>query len=60
MGTITDVANSKPVESLTNFFKEIVGKPLVDGAGILYGDAIKAKRISNSLKLEEKYNLAKS
>ena len=60
MGTISDVANSKPFESLTNFFKEIVGKPLVDGAGILYGDAIKAKRISNSLKLEEKYNLIKS
>jgi hypothetical protein len=60
MGTVSDVVNSKPLESLTNFFKEIVGKPLVDGAGILYGDAIKAKRISNSLKLEEKYNLVKS
>jgi len=60
MGKISDIANSKPMESLTNFFKEIVGKPLVDGAGILYGDAIKAKRISNSLKLEEKYNLVKS
>lgn len=60
MGTIGDVINSKPIESLTNFFKEIVGKPLVDGAGILYGDAIRAKRISNSLKLEEKYNLVKS
>lgn len=60
MGTISDVVNSKPVESLTNFFKEIVGKPLVDGAGILYGDAIKTKRISNSLKLEEKYNLVRS
>ncbi len=60
MGTISDVVNSKPFESLTNFFAEIVGKPLVDGAGILYGDAIKAKRISNSLKLEEKYNLIKS
>ncbi len=60
MGTISDIVNSKPLESLTNFFAEIVGKPLVDGAGILYGDAIKAKRISNSLKLEEKYNLVKS
>lgn len=60
MGTISDVANSKPFESLTNFLKEIVGKPLVDGAGMLYGDAIKAKRIANSLKLEEKYNLVKS
>lgn len=60
MGTINDLANSKPIESLTNFFKEIVGKPLVDGAGILYSDAIKAKRISNSLKLEKKYNLVKS
>lgn len=60
MEPISDIANSKPLESLTNFFKEIVGKPLVDGAGILYGDAIKAKRISNSLKLEQKYNLVKS
>jgi hypothetical protein len=60
MGTIGDIVNSKPVESLTNFFKEIVGNPLVDGAGILYGDAIKAKRISNTLKLEEKFNLVKS
>lgn len=60
MGTVSDIVNSKSLESLTNFFKEIVGKPLVDGAGILYGDAIKAKRISNSLKLEEKYNLVKS
>jgi hypothetical protein len=60
MEPISDIANSKPIESLTNFFKEIVGKPLVDGAGILYGDAIKAKRISNSLKLEQKYNLVKS
>ena len=60
MGTIGDVANSKPIESLTNFFKEIVGKPLVDGVGILYSDAIKTKRISNSLKLEEKYNLVKA
>lgn len=60
MEIISDIANSKPVESLTNFFKEIVGKPLVDGAGILYGDAIKAKRVSNSLKLEQKYNLVKS
>lgn len=60
MGIIGDVANSKPIESLINFFSEIVGKPLVDGAGILYADAIRAKRISNSLKLEEKYNLIKS
>lgn len=60
MDSVGDFINSKPIESLTNFFSEIVGKPLVDGAGILYGDAIKAKRISNSLKLEEKYNLVKS
>lgn len=50
----------KQFESLINFLKEIVGKPLVDSAGILYADAIKAKRISNSLKLEQKYNLVKS
>lgn len=60
MEKINEVINSKPIESLTNFFKEIVGKPLVDGAGILYADAIRAKRISNSLKLEKKYNLVKS
>lgn len=60
MGTIGDIANSKPVESLISFFSEIVGKPLVDGAGILYADAIRAKRISNSLKLEEKYKIVKS
>lgn len=60
MGAIGEIVNSKPVESLTHFLKEIVGKPLIDGAGILYGDGIKAKRISNSLKLEEKYNLVKA
>jgi hypothetical protein len=60
MGTVGDIINSKPVESLTKFFSEIVGKPLVDGAGILYGDAVKAKRIANTLKLEEKYKLVKS
>ncbi|SFH47774.1 Abi-alpha family protein [Pedobacter insulae] len=60
MGAVGDIINSKPVESLTNFFAEIVGKPLVDGAGILYSDAIKAKRIANTLKLEEKYKLVKS
>ena len=60
MGAVGDFVNSKPVESLTSFFAEIVGKPLVDGAGILYSDAIKAKRISNTLKLEEKYKLVKS
>jgi len=52
--------NAKSFESLISFFKEIVGKPLVDGAGILYADAIRVKRISNSLKLEKKYNLVKS
>ncbi|UQD57002.1 Abi-alpha family protein [Flavobacterium sp. K5-23] len=60
MGAVGDIINSKPIESLTIFFSEIVGKPLVDGAGILYGDAVKAKRISNTLKLEEKYKLVKS
>ena len=60
MGKISDIINSKPIENLTGFFSEIVGKPLVDAAGILYGDAIKAKRISNGLKLEEMYNLRKS
>ena len=60
MGTVSDIINSKPVESLTKFFSEIVGKPLVDGAGILYSDAVKAKRIANTLKLEEKYKLVKS
>lgn len=60
MGTVSDIINSKPVESLTKFFSEIVGKPLVDGAGILYGDAVKAKRIANTLKLEKKYKLVKS
>jgi hypothetical protein len=57
---IKDIVNSKPVESLTNFFSEIVGKPLIDGAGILYADAIRTKRIENSLKLEKKYNLKNS
>lgn len=60
MGAIGDIVNSKPVESLVNFFAEIVGKPLVDGAGILYSDAVKAKRIANTLKLEEKYKLVKA
>ena len=60
MGAVSDIINSKPVESLTKFFSEIVGKPLVDGAGILYSDAVKAKRIANTLKLEEKYKLVKS
>lgn len=60
MDKINDIVNSKPMESLTNFLKEIAGIPLIDAAGILYGDAIKAKRISNSLKLEKKYNLVKS
>ena len=60
MGAVGDIINSKPIESLTTFFSEIVGKPLVDGAGILYGDAVKAKRIANTLKLEEKYKLVKS
>ena len=60
MRTVGDIINSKPVESLTKFFSEIVGKPLVDGAGILYSDAVKAKRIANTLKLEEKYKLVKS
>jgi hypothetical protein len=60
MGAVGDFINSKPVESLTNFFAEIVGKPLVDGAGILYSDAVRAKRISNTLKLEEKYRIVKS
>ena len=60
MGAASDIINSKPIESLTKFFSEIVGKPLVDGAGILYTDAVKAKRIANTLKLEEKYKLVKS
>lgn len=60
MGVVGDLANSKPVESLTNFFAEIVGKPLVDGAGMLYVDAIRTKRIANTLKLEEKYKIVKS
>jgi hypothetical protein len=59
MGAIGDIVNSKPVESLVNFFAEIVGKPLVDGAGILYSDAVKAKRIANTLRLEEKYKMVK-
>jgi len=60
MGKIGEIVNSKPVESLVKFFAEIVGKPLVDGAGLLYGDAIRTKRIANTLKLEEKYNLKRS
>ena len=60
MKTTLEILNSKPIESLTNFLSDIVGKPLVDGAGILYADAIRAKRIANSLKLEQKFNLKKS
>lgn len=59
MGITNDIINSEPVKSLTHFLAEIVGKPLVDGAGLLYGDALKMKRISNSLALEKKYNLVK-
>ncbi|MDH1604135.1 Abi-alpha family protein [Empedobacter sp. GD03739] len=55
-----DLVNSEPIKSLTIFFSEIVGKPLIDGAGILYGDALKARRIANTLKLENKYNLVKA
>lgn len=60
MGKVGEILNSKPVESLTRFFAEIVGKPLVDGMGILYADAIRTRRITNTLKLEEKFNLKRS
>ena len=54
------IVNSKPIESLTNFFSEIIGKPMIDGVGVLYTDAIRLKRIDNILKLEKKYKLRKS
>ena len=54
------IVNSKPIESLTNFFSEIIGKPMIDGVGVLYTDAIHLKRIDNILKLEKKYKLRKS
>jgi hypothetical protein len=60
MSKIADVLNSKPVEGLTSFFAEIVGKPLVDGAGFLYADAIRTKRIANTFNLEQKYNVVRS
>jgi hypothetical protein len=60
MGKVSEIINSKPIESLTSFFSEIVGKPLVDGAGYLYADAIRTKRIANTIKLEEKYKLKRT
>ena len=54
------IVNSKPIESLTNFFQEIIGKPMIDGVGVLYTDAIRLKRIDNILKIEKKYKLRKS
>ena len=36
MGAIGDIVNSKPVESLINFFAEIGNKPLVSFKHLFY------------------------
>ncbi len=50
---IAKIAESEVAKKTANWIYKVIGEPLEDGVGLLFADALKERRLQNSIRLRE-------